>query len=250
MLLPYGVFFMAGFLQIRNSATGKVFLRMGRALRLVVFDCDGTLVDSQFSIVKAMNEAFSAQGLAHLGPDAIKGVVGLSLDEAITRLLPDAPTEERRNVALSYKDAFAAMRRQGDLHEPLYPGVKTSLEAFEKDGWLLGVATGKSFRGLKATLKGHGLAESFITLQTADRAAGKPHPEMLQRAMAETGVDAEQTVMVGDTTFDMEMACNAGVGAIGVSWGYHGVDDLREAGAWAVVRNFDALIGAASELSQ
>lgn len=211
------------------------------AIRLVVFDCDGTLVDSQHMIVEAMNAAFEAARLAPPTAEAVRRIVGLSLAEGIALLIDgggDVATAE--TVAGHYREAFGELRRKPH-HEPLYPGTEAAIERLEGAGFVLGVATGKSRRGLTATLGQHGLLSRFATLQTSDVAAGKPHPEMLHRAMSETGALPEHTVLVGDTTFDMTMARNAKVRAIGVSWGYHEVDELWQAGASHVIDSFEEL---------
>jgi phosphoglycolate phosphatase len=209
--------------------------------RLAVFDCDGTLVDSQHSIVSAMHSAFAANGFEKPEPEAVRRVVGLSLVEAISRFLPDADTSTHDRITESYKEAFLSLRTRGEVREPLFPGTREGLETLDAAGWLLGVATGKGSRGLVITLEHHGLAGFFVTLQTADVARGKPNPDMLFRAMAETGADPGATVMIGDTTFDMQMARNAGTRAIGVAWGYHATRELWEAGAHIVVNDFGAL---------
>jgi len=214
---------------------------MENNIRLAVFDCDGTLVDSQQSIVTAMHEACAANEIPGPEPEAVRRMVGLPLGEAFARLLPEADATLCERLRESYRDAFAALRRHGQVREPLFPGAREGLAALENDGWLLGVATGKALRGLLATLDKHALTKRFVTLQTADRAHGKPHPDMLLRAMAETGADSRTTVMIGDTTYDMEMARNAETLAIGVAWGYHDVDELRAAGAHAVVGGFAEL---------
>ena len=207
---------------------------MTATIKLAVFDCDGTLVDSQHSINACMREAFSAVGREAPPLEQVRRVVGLTLAQAITVLVDDedAPVAE---IAAAYSDAWTGMRVDSSLEEPLFEGMIDVLEKLQAAGWLLGVATGKSMRGLRSTLERHALDEFFHTLQTADRARGKPDPEMLHFAMQETGADAVDTVMIGDTTFDMEMARAAGVRAIGVSWGYHQPDDLRHAGASVVV---------------
>jgi phosphoglycolate phosphatase len=117
----------------------------------------------------------------------------------------------------------------------LFEGVTALFDALEADGWLLGVATGKSDRGLSHCLESHGLAGRFVTLQTADRHPSKPHPSMIEAAMAEAGATAEAVMMIGDTSYDMEMARTAGVTAVGVLWGYHDETELRAAGAHHVV---------------
>ncbi len=217
-------------------------------VRLAVFDCDGTLVDSQHSIVAAMHAACDVYDIAKPEPEAVRRLVGLPLQEAFARLVPEAGAEAHARLRESYKDFFGALRRAGEVREPLFPGVIEGLGALEDAGWLLGVATGKARRGLLATLEKHDLADRFVTMQTADVAHGKPHPDMLLRAMAETGAETHRTVMVGDTTFDMEMARNAGTMSIGVAWGYHDADELRSAGAQAVVGDFADLAEAMDTL--
>jgi len=198
---------------------------------LVVFDCDGTLVDSQHGIVAAMAAAAAAQGLPAPAAQAVRHVVGLSLDEAVRILFPDGDPAGWTGLARGYKSAFSALRQGAAFEESLFPGIRDMVARLERNGYLLGIATGKSLRGLHATLERHGLADSFITLQTADRGPGKPHPDMLLRAIAEAGTSPSETVMIGDTTYDMAMARSAGSAAIGVAWGYHPRDALLAAGA-------------------
>jgi phosphoglycolate phosphatase len=215
---------------------------------LAVFDCDGTLVDSQHNIVAAMTEAWRAFGLEPLAGAAIRRVVGLPLVDAVAVLFPEG--ERRDHITLSdlYKDAFRKLRQQADHHEPLYPGVVETLDSLEADGVLLAVATGKSRRGLVATLDRHGLVGRFAVLKTADDAPGKPNPDMLLAAMDETGASPRTTVMIGDTVFDIEMAVNARTPAIGVSWGYHDPAELVSAGASEIVDRFDDVVGAVAAL--
>jgi phosphoglycolate phosphatase len=205
--------------------------------RLAIFDCDGTLVDSQHSIAAALADAFGAHGLPVPPPHESRRVVGLSLVEAMAALLPDGPPALHVAVAESYKSAFQKLRADGAVEEPLFDGIAAMLDALEADGWLLGVATGKSDRGLGLCLDCHGLARRFVTLQTADRHPSKPHPSMIEQAMAEAGAEAAATMMIGDTSFDIRMARAAGVAAIGVAWGYHPRQELWEAGADRVVEH-------------
>jgi phosphoglycolate phosphatase len=203
--------------------------------RLAVFDCDGTLVDSQANIVAAMAHCFAVHGLPDPDPVAVRRIVGLSLIEAMQALLPGAPDEQHRALAEDYKSAFRTLRGNGGLaEEPLFDGIVESLDAFAADGWLLGIATGKSDRGLALILDHHRLTGRFVTLQTADRHPSKPHPAMIHAAIAEAGARPETSVMIGDTSFDMAMGVAAGVRSIGVAWGYHAPDELRDAGALAV----------------
>ncbi len=210
--------------------------------KLVVFDWDGTLVDSQRSIVQSMARAFEAEGFDAPAPEAVRRVVGLRLEMAAAQLLPDpADLDTAERVAESYRNAFQALRARGDVDEPLFPGARETLERLDQPQVSLGIATGKGRRGLLSSLERHGLSEFFVTLQTADDGPGKPHPEILNRAMAEVGTERDETVLIGDTTYDMEMAANAGVRAIGVGWGYHPADELRGSGAARVIESFSEL---------
>ena len=217
-------------------------------IRLAVFDCDGTMVDSERSIADCMAEAFKAHGMAVPSAADVRRMVGLPLLEAVARLAPDAGGGVHERLRDGYKDAFTALRQADAVHEPLYEGVEESLAVFEQAGYLLGVATGKAHKGLVNTLATHGLENRFVTLQTADKAQGKPHPEMLMNAMAETGAATADTVMVGDTSYDMEMARNAGTLAVGVAWGYHERRDLLVAGAHVVVESYADLFSTVEDL--
>lgn len=210
---------------------------------LVVFDCDGTLVDSQHSICTAMTRAFEEARLAPPDRPAILSVVGLSLPLAIARLLPDAEADFHDHLSDRYKLAFQAMRREEGVCEPLYPGIADLVAELDSAGWLLGVATGKSDRGLALCLTHHGLIDRFVTLQTADRHPSKPHPSMLLTAMADAGATPDSTVMIGDTSFDIDMGVAAGVRSIGVAWGYHSPAELLASGAQAVAMDSAALRG-------
>ena len=212
---------------------------MTKPLKLALFDCDGTLVDSQYAIVAAMNTAFIALGLPVPDPAAVRRVVGLPLVRAVAVLLPDNPERLHAAVADKYRLAFADARNRGVNEEPLFPGMRQALEALEDAGLLLGVATGKSRRGLVATLDSHGLLDRSCTLQTSDTGPGKPHPDMVFRALAEAGVEASDTIVIGDTSFDMLMARSARTGAVGVAWGYHEVEELTEAGAQRICLTTD-----------
>jgi len=207
-------------------------------IKLVVFDCDGTIVDSQHSIVHSMHAAFSKFNLEKPPRDAIRRVVGLPLAQTFLILAPDEGPDLHDELRQAYSDSWQELHATTGLTEPLYPGLIDALDMLEAEGWLLGVATGKSHRGLVMTLEKHGLSDRFVTLQTSDRARGKPHPEMLFKAMNETGALASDTVMIGDTTYDIEMSVNAKVRAIGVAWGYHDVEELLASGAEVVLNNF------------
>lgn len=199
--------------------------------KLAIFDCDGTLVDSGGTIHAALLQAFEAHGLECPPRDVTKKVIGLSLMEAMAALVPHG---DHAALTQTYKDAFFSMRGAGRVEEPLFDGIVELLDTLESNDWLLGVATGKSDRGLRHCLENHGLGERFVTLQTADRNPSKPHPAMALAAMAEAGVEPQLTIFVGDTGWDMGCARGAGVGAIGAGWGYHEIEELTAAGAHGV----------------
>ncbi len=226
---------------------------MSEPLRLVVFDMDGTLIDSKAFIVEAMRRGFAAAGHEAPAPEAVPEIIGLSLPVAVSRLAPALPEAEALRVAELYKAAFMDLRREtgGDAGSPLYPGAVAALERLAaRPEVLMGVATGKARRGLDHVLSAHGLGRFFQTLQTADLHPSKPHPSMLMAALAETGAEARHAVMVGDTEYDMEMARAAGLTAIGVAWGYHAPDRLRAAGAEMVLEHYDELDAALASLAE
>ncbi|RME98526.1 MAG: HAD family hydrolase [Alphaproteobacteria bacterium] len=216
--------------------------------RLVIFDCDGTLVDSQNIIVAAMEMAFAEAGLDAPARASVLSIVGLSLPEAITRLtlmldLSPEPTAIER-ITQGYKNAFTTLRQDPAHDEPMFAGAREALaQLAARDDIALGIATGKSRRGVERLLRREGLIDCFHTIQTADDAPSKPHPAMVEQAMADIGVAPEATTMIGDTTFDMEMARRACARAIGVSWGYHPVAMLSQAGAHYVAEDYPALMG-------
>lgn len=199
--------------------------------KLAVFDCDGTLVDSGATIHRALHSTMSEHGLDCPPRHEAQKVIGLSLEEAMMLL---APGGDHIGLSATYRRTFQGMRAEGAVAEPLFEGIAELIDALEADGWLLGVATGKSDRGLRLCLAEHGLIERFVTFQTADRHPSKPHPAMLLQAMAEAGSEAADTVFIGDTGWDMGCAVNAGAGAIGAAWGYHSADELAGAGAYRV----------------
>jgi phosphoglycolate phosphatase len=219
---------------------------------LVIFDCDGTLVDSQRMICAAMRQAYDAHGLSVPPRERLLAIVGLSLPDAFRRLAQcenNAADHPVDSLVAQYRIAFAALRQSDAQLEPLYPGARAALDALAaRPDVALGIATGKSQRGVRAVLSRHGLDERFATIQTADDAPSKPHPGMALAAMRATGVAARDTVVVGDTVFDVEMARAAGARAIGVAWGYHPVPALRDAGADAIVGDFAELVGALERL--
>ena len=206
-------------------------------IKLAIFDCDGTLVDSGSTIYRALAEAFLAHDLP-LPPAAdCRRVIGLSLTEAMAALRPEGGEDEHLELAETYKACFHRARQEGRVEEPLFDGILELLEVLEADGWDLAVATGKSDRGLRHCLESHGLHARFVSLQTADRHPSKPHPAMVLQAMADAGAEPGNTIVIGDTSFDMAMGVAAGATSIGAGWGYHEDQELIDAGARGVARN-------------
>lgn len=209
-------------------------------MKLVLFDVDGTIIDSQNIIVASMESAFASVGLAAPSRADALSIVGLSLPYAFIPLVgADGPIQE---LTAAFKSAFAGFRANAVIASPFFDGARELIGALgERDDVMLGIATGKSRRGVDYIFEKYNWRHLFTTVQTADDAASKPNPEMIYRAMAETGVRAQDLVMIGDTTYDMAMATNAGVRSIGVAWGYHGVDTLMSQGADAIVSSYAEL---------
>lgn len=217
-----------------------------RDLRLVIFDVDGTLIDSQAEIMAAMTFAFQSEGLPLPARTAVLAIVGLSLAEAFAQLCPSVPQAQRNQLVAAYKNAFGDLRTQGKEMGPMFPGARDALQRLQdQDDTLLAVATGKSRRGLDKVLERHGLTGIFHSEQVADFHPSKPHPAMILTALAETGVAQNRAVMLGDTTYDMDMARAAGVKKIGVSWGYHAAETLMPD---LMIDDFAALQGAVDQL--
>ncbi len=211
--------------------------------RLILFDCDGTLADGQHMIVSAMQSAFAELELAPPSYDAVLHTVGLSPLESMRCLAAGMNARVHEALAAAYRAHFQALRRRSDFSEPLFPGAREAIRHLAaQPELLLGIATGKSRRGVSALLEREALTSTFVTVQTADDAPSKPHPGMIRNALAETGLSLRQTVMIGDTTHDILMARNAGVTGIGVAWGYHRPAELVSAGAAAVADSFPQLL--------
>ena len=209
--------------------------------RLIVFDCDGTLVDSQHNIVEAMTRAFRRHDLHDPVPEEVRRTVGLSILESVGRLLPDMPYDTLESVGEAYRTASYELRLEPNHEEPLFPGIGEMIRSLSGTDAILAVATGKSQRGLRKTLQHHDLKKNFTILKTSDDGPGKPDPTILLDAIAEAGADAGSTVMIGDTVFDIAMARSANAHAVGVNWGYHEPDELDAAGAHVILDKINEL---------
>ncbi len=218
--------------------------------RLIVFDVDGTLVDSQNAILDAMAASFAAVGRSAPPDPEVLAIVGLSLNEAIGQLTGGAPPDEIAAIVAAYRESFTASRARGEGENvPLYPGAVAAIEALAAaPDTKLGIATGKMRPGLDHLFHVHPIGHHFATLQTADRHPSKPHPAMLHAALAETGAEAGRAAMVGDTEFDMAMGRAAGFTTIAVDWGYHPRARLEAAGPDIIISHFDQLEAALARL--
>ena len=193
-------------------------------------------------ICAAMQRAYDAHDIACPPREVVLSIVGLSLREAFETLGRDHAGFPIPGMIERYKEAFFELRHSPEHQEPLYPGARDSvLSLSARDECLLGIATGKSQRGVRAILTHHDLLSHFSTIMTADDAPSKPDPGILLHAMRETGAAPQDTVMIGDTSDDMQMARAAGVRAIGVGWGYHSADLLRASGAEMVLSDYEEL---------
>ena len=200
-------------------------------LKLIVFDCDGTLVDGQYMILEAMRRACHKLATEMPNDNDVRRIVGLSLPEAIRRLFPLKDHALHMEIDHAFRSSYQDMRHEDSHEEPLFDGVHEVLQDLNNQGYLLAVATGKSRKGLDNTLRLQGLEDMFVATRTADDGPGKPHPQMIADIMNITGVNPAATAMVGDTSFDIQMARAAAVHAVGVSWGYHDFEDLQQTGA-------------------
>ena len=210
-------------------------------LKLAIWDLDGTLIDSRRRIQRTMEVAFEEAGIEPPSYDQTRQIVGLQLDEAIRRLAPNSSVFEQEAIIENYKSAFVRLRHDSSVPEPLYEGAQDLLHDLVDKGWLMGVATGKSRRGVDSIFERHDLGQFFDAHFCADDGPGKPHPHMIHANMDKLGCFAGQTVMIGDAIFDMQMARAAKVKAIGVSWGFGEAHEIEQAGAHEVHHDFISL---------
>jgi len=208
---------------------------MNRQFDLIVFDWDGTLMDSAAKIVRCMQAAAEDVGIPDPGSAAIRDIIGLGLSEAMQVLFPEQAPVRRAELVERYRRHFLEL---DTTETPLFPGVKQGLTQLTGQGYLLAIATGKARRGLDRVLDDTGMRHLFTSSRCADEAFSKPHPQMLDDLLDETGVDTGRALMVGDTVYDMEMARSAQVAGLAVSYGVHARERLLDCGALACLDSF------------
>lgn len=211
---------------------------MKKGYELLIFDWDGTLADSIGRIVEAMNVAAERAGEAQSSDAAVKGIIGLALDEAIHTLYPHLAPAEVASFRQHYADVYVALDQQPS---PLFDGVVESLDAFRAEGYRLAVATGKARRGLDRVLKANGWERFFDITRAADETRGKPHPLMLGEILGHCGVEPSRALMVGDSAFDLQMASNAGMHSVAVGYGAMSLQALAEFGPQVCIDHFSQL---------
>jgi phosphoglycolate phosphatase len=191
---------------------------------LIIFDWDGTLMDSEIYIVASMQSAMQEQGLPVLTAAAVRDIIGLGLSEAVKILYPNEPDNRRAGICEAYSRHFVA----GDTAAlELFPDAEDVLRDLKTAGYRLAIATGKTRKGLDRLLAYNGWHGYFHGTRCADETQSKPHPQMLHELLEEFDCSAEQALMVGDTEFDLEMASNAGIDSVAVSYGVHEVSRLE-----------------------
>lgn len=218
-------------------------------MKLVMFDMDGTLIDTQALIAEHMARTFAGAGLEPPSIEQSRRVIGLSLANAIAKLLGSEDMDYAERLAEEYRAHYRASLVSAEGREGLFPGAREALDILRaRPDIVLGIATGKGLAGVHRLTELHGIAGHFSTLQTPDHNPSKPHPGMMIRAMDEIGATEDDTVIIGDTTFDMEMGKAAGTKTIGVTWGYHEPGELRDAGADILVDRYADLPAAIDQV--
>lgn len=224
-------------------------MKSSNPLRLAAFDLDGTLLDSASSIVAGVVDCWEACGFEPPDPENVRRIIGLPWEESISALLPGSGPEEFAMIR-DYHDQVARGERQRRVpDQTLFDGIPELLDGLEEAGYLLAIITSRSSHRLHELLEKEGIGNRFVSLKTTDHGPGKPNPDLMLQTLGDTGIDARDAVMIGDTTFDVLMACSAGTSAIGVSWGVHEPHELLDAGAHHVAEAIHELPGAIDRLT-
>jgi phosphoglycolate phosphatase len=206
---------------------------------LIIFDWDGTLMDSEAKIVNCFRKAVADVDISYPGDAAVRNIIGLGLKEALDQLLPDFDQPTRQQVVDRYREHFL---HQDETEMPLFEGVEAGLKQLQSENYALAIATGKARVGLERVLQQTRLGEFFISSRCADEAVSKPHPRMVLDILEETGVSAQKAIVVGDTTYDMQMAHRAGTDALAVCYGVHEQQRLQAEQPRACVEDFNSVI--------
>lgn len=220
-----------------------------QTVRFAAFDLDGTLLDSAATIVEGVLACWESCGFPLPEPETVRRIIGLPWEESVIALLPGAGPEEFEQIRAYHEEVRQGLRVRPARREALFPGVRDTLRALEAEDYLLGIVTSRTGGRLSELLDAHEIGNHFVVIKTADMGPGKPNPYLLLEAMSDIGADASATVMIGDTTFDIEMAVGAGTSAVGVSWGVHEVGELEAAGAHRIITSFDEVHATVSAMT-
>lgn len=207
---------------------------------LLIFDWDGTLMDSAGDIVEAIQQSIAAMKLPARDDEQVRRMIGLGLEDAFSRLFPEIEHEALMAVANEYRKLFGARPR---VYGQAFAGVEQTLDSLAAQGYQLAVATGKSRRGLDKALATNAWEARFVATRCADETAGKPDPKMLTELLQELNVPVQRALMIGDTSYDMDMATRIGMDAVAVAWGVHQPQELLDAGAATVLPGVNELSG-------
>lgn len=209
-----------------------------KSFDLLIFDWDGTLMDSEAHIVECLEKAMEAVDQEPLPGTQLRQVIGLGLEEAISGIMPSASKSVHQRAVTAFREHFLSPH---PTPSKLFPGVEAVLEQLSNQGYAMAVATGKSRRGLDKVLQQTGLGSYFPVTRCADETFSKPHPLMLEEILMDMDTAADRALMVGDTEFDLLMAANAGVPAVGVSYGVHAIERLQLASPLEILHRISDL---------
>ncbi len=198
---------------------------MNKEYELLIFDWDGTLMDSERKIINCFHSAVKEVGLDPVSDNQVRDIIGLGLEEAMDELFPEHDKPTRDNVSDAYRNYFLHIDK---TEMRMFPGVIEGIKKLHKANHVLAVATGKARRGLNRVLNGHELEDVFSVTRCADEAISKPHPLMLEQIVQQTGIDTSRALMIGDSTYDLQMAENAGMDSLAVSYGVQTCDRLLQ----------------------